>query len=113
MTAEGQLLRPLREEEKALLNALLPSFYHKLSTCFVEDMNDGGMGSIRFSSPSDNKGRSLGKILAEARYTDSDGVEVSIVVNADKAGEIYELDIWKVDFSPLRAYPAPQNLKIT
>jgi hypothetical protein len=75
-------------------------------------MNDGGMGSIRFINPPGTELRSIGKALAEAQYTDEDGVPVSIVVNADKNNELYELDFWKVDFSPLRRYPKPEQLII-
>ena len=75
----------------------------------MEDINDGGMGSITFLNPSQTRKRSLGKALAEAQYTDEDGIPVSIVVNADKNNELYELDFWKVDFSPLRRYPKPEQ----
>ena len=29
----------------------------------------------------------------------------------DEYGELFELDFWKVDFSPLRRYPQPQDLR--
>jgi hypothetical protein len=108
--------RPLKREEKALLTALLTplraDFQSKISSCLVEDMNDGGMGSLKFINSGESEIRSLGRSLAEAQYTDEDGVPVSIVVNADKNNELYELDFWKVDFSPLRRYPKPEQLII-
>jgi hypothetical protein len=70
-------------------------------------MQDGGMGSIRFEP---SRPAQYGRTLAEAQYTDIDGVLVSIALNADKEGCFYELDIWKVDFSPLKRFPDPNDL---
>jgi hypothetical protein len=107
------LERPLRSEESALIRRLLSGVYptaeleRALTQSRVVDMQDGGMGSIRFvrSGP-----RSFGKALVEARYSDSDGVLVSIAVNADRQGQLFELDFWKVDFSPLIRYPKPSDV---
>lgn len=69
------------------------------------------MGSVRFLSVNPTR-RGLGEVLAEAEYVDEDGVPVLIAINADKSGNLYELDFWKVDFSPLRRYPMASELKI-
>ena len=74
-------------------------------------MNDGGMGSIRFRYP-DALRRRFGFELATGRYKDSDGVPVNIAFNLDQYGDPYELDFWKVDFSPLLRYPRAQDVKI-
>ena len=68
-------------------------------------MIDGGIGSIRFvgSGPE----RHLGEVIAEAEYTDDDGVVVSIALNTDTNGRLYEVDFWKVDFSS-----SPSDLRI-
>ena len=42
---------------------------------------------------------------------DDDGVLVSIELTVDERDELFELDFWKVDFSPLRRYPNPEDLK--
>jgi hypothetical protein len=73
-------------------------------------MGDGGMGSIRFFSS--EIGRRMGVAVAEAEYTDDDGVLVSIVLNTDFNGRLFEVDFWKVDFSPLRRYPSPSDLRL-
>jgi hypothetical protein len=105
--------RLLRQEERELILSLLAQVSNNLaiesalSECKVKDMHDGGMGSIRFIRPNAS---SFGKGLVEARYTDSDGVLVSIALNIDKSGELYELDFWKIDFSPLRRYPTLPDL---
>ena len=83
----------------------------ELASALVVDLEDDGMGSIRFlsSSPSD---RHFGKAIAQAEYVDDDGVLVSIVINVDQGNEIYEVDFWKVDFSPLKRYPSGSDLRI-
>jgi hypothetical protein len=108
-------IRPLREEECELIRSLLSGVSAKatledtLSASRVTDMKDGGMGSIRFVQP---EPRSFGKALVEAQYVDSDGVLVSIAVNADNSGDLFEVDFWKVDFSPLKRYPKPSDLAV-
>jgi len=105
--------RPLRPEEAALIRVLLAGVYPSetvesaLRDSRVADMQDGGMGSIRFLGPGPKR---FGKALVEAQYLDSDGVLVSIAVNADKQGQLFELDFWKVDFSSLKRYPNPSEV---
>jgi hypothetical protein len=55
--------------------------------------------------------RRRSRVIAEAEYVDDDGVSVSIELNVDEKEELFELDFWKVDFSPLRRYPNPEDLK--
>ena len=107
--------RELREDERNLIAALLRDtpyieLVSNLETCPVEDMQDGGMGSIRLLN-SDER-RHVGDVIAEAQYTDADGVLVIIALNTDSSGRLYEVDFWKVDFSPLRRYPSPSDLRI-
>jgi hypothetical protein len=105
----------LRDNEKALLTALLSAhpdfdrFEMTIATGKVSDMLDGSMGSVRFVAPDE---RSLGMTLVEADYVDSDGVHVSIAINTDDHGALYEVDIWKTDFSQLKQYPRPELVKI-
>ena len=73
-------------------------------------MNDGGMGSLRFVQ-NPTRERRFGKQIAEAHYTDSDGVAVLITINVDKHGDLFELDVWKVDYSPLKRWPKPEDLR--
>lgn len=107
--------RRLRDEERELILALLSGTSlsaiqeNALSTFYVRDMQDGGMGSIRFVQP---EARSFGKALVEAQYVDIDGVLVSIAVNIDDKGDLFEVDFWKVDFSPLKRYPKPSDVAV-
>ncbi len=106
-------VRTLKEEERELISAMLVGVSGQdlpgmLDGSRVKDIQDGGMGSIRFVH-SDR--RVLGKVLKESRYRDADGVLVSISLNTDERGDLFELDFWKVDFSPLRRYPTPSDLQ--
>ena len=106
-------VRKLRDEECELIRSLLSeaparaALEETLSTSCVADMEDEGMGSIRFVRP---EPRSLGKTLAEAQYIDADGVLVSIALNVDQHGNLFEIDFWKTDLSPLRRYPTAPGL---
>lgn len=106
--------RALRLEELDLVRGLIAlhnddaQLAHQIEGGLVHDFRDGGMGGLRFAGP---EGRSLGRKVAEAEYVDVDGVTVSIVLNADQNGQLFELDIWKVDFSPLKKYPSPTALR--
>jgi len=108
-------LRSLRIEEESLIRALLGhisggrQLLHQLEDAKVRDMADGEMGSIQFAG---DEHRSLGSCLVEAEYLDCDGVLVSIVLNADQNQRLYELDMWKVDFAPLREYPSFKRVAI-
>jgi hypothetical protein len=107
--------RFLRDDEKALLTAMLlahPNWHlyqREIASRKVSEMSDGGMGSVKFIAPD---ARSLGVTLVEGDYLDIDGVPVSIVINADDHGSLYEVDFWKTDFSPLKQYPRPELVKI-
>ncbi|WP_411550329.1 DUF6984 family protein [Leptospira venezuelensis] len=69
----------------------------------VQEMADGGMGSLVFGT--DNKERQFGKCIASISFHDKDGIEVSVSLNIDQYGDLYELDLWKVDFSGLKCIP--------
>jgi hypothetical protein len=103
-------MRLLNQEEIALLRALVSEtpqaarFLDSLSHMHVEEMHDGGMGSLKFVA-SDQKSRNLGKTLIEKEFTDSDGTPITVAINLDENGDLFELDIWKVDFSSVKRFP--------
>lgn len=105
--------RSLRAEEATLIRSMLEAnkdsaaLMRQLDIAMVEDMLDGGMGSLRFSS---DETHSLGAVVAEADYIDTDGVPVSIVVSVDQRGKLFELDMWKVNFLALEGYPSPEKI---
>jgi hypothetical protein len=109
------MARQLKPEEHALLKFLLDQsgrtdLVSELESAAVTDMADGGMGSLRFSGSGSNK---MGKVLCEAESNDSDSIPLQISINLDQEGRLFELDIWKVDFSSLKTYPSTSTLKFS
>jgi hypothetical protein len=103
-------MRSLKKEEHDLIVYLLKdnpdtlNLIDELPNLFVEEMNDGGMGSLKFLFNDNNK-RRVGKEIAVITLLDVDGIPLSVEVNLDEDGRLYELDVWKVDFSPLKQFP--------
>lgn len=103
--------RPMTVDETDLLNLLLSNKkpqYARLETRFsnsVTTLDNGAMGSFLFSSDT-NETRPLKIIpIAEYLFHDKDGIPVLVTLYSYSDGQLYELDIWKADFSPLLAYP--------
>src|SRR5665213_1363736 len=102
MADEGRELRP---RERALIARLLESVQNgqdladTLESSRVREMNDGGMGSLEFVNRSNSR-RSATQI-AELQFEDADGVPVTAALNVDRHGALFELDLFKGDFSPL------------
>lgn len=78
--------RPLDLNELRLVGALLAGVEvawtaPSLGELMVIDMDDGGMGSLRFASPP--SGRYFGRQLVEGWYLDADKVPISVAINVD------------------------------
>jgi hypothetical protein len=107
----------MRAEETALVTKLLAGtrlehvLERPLSEVLVGDMPDGGMGSIQFCAPV-AKRRLYGTTIREGSFLDRDGTLVWVALNLDQFDNLFELDMWKVDFSPLLGYPDPHDFKI-
>jgi len=109
--------RHLHDKEKSVIVAMARGLpienvvLNAVHDAVVQEMNDGGMGSLKFlySHPPSVPGFSQ---IREATYADGDGVPVSITLNVDRDGRLYELDIWKADNSPLKIFPTPESLYI-
>ena len=50
--------------------------------------------------------------IAEAAFQDANGVPVSITLSVDTIGDLFEMDVFKADFSPLIRYPDLADLAI-
>jgi hypothetical protein len=74
----------------------------------VLEMNDGGMGSLRFVryEGSEEKKRSMGNCLSEIEFNDEVGTPILVSLNSDLEGHLFELDIWRLDFNPVINYPS-------
>ncbi|MGE7139244.1 DUF6984 family protein [Luteibacter sp. NPDC031894] len=105
---EAGAMRHLRTRERSLLKHLMQkggigsADEQWLDAVVVADLDDGGMGSFRILEPSS---RGYDRVLSEVEFNDVDGTKVlaSLYVDADAAP--CEVDVWKVDFSPLRTLP--------
>jgi len=69
----------------------------------VVSLNDGSMGSLRFMPAA---GRVYSVQASELTFTDVDGVTVSAALYLDEQRMLFELDVMKADFTPLRRIPA-------
>ncbi|UOQ51857.1 DUF6984 family protein [Hymenobacter cellulosivorans] len=102
--------RTLKLPELGLLVFLLRDKPHaepllaKLYTSEVREIDEAQTGSLRFASQQAE--RRLGEKIASTRFLDEDGVPVFVSLYLDQRGELYELDCWKVDDTPLRRMPA-------
>lgn len=103
--------RKLRREEVSLITWMIKNtdecerILSELEDLTVEEMTDGGMGSLRVViSGEDN--RVYSRELAKVDLFDIDQIPVFISINLDADGNFFELDVFKGDFSPLKKFPA-------
>ena len=75
----------------------------------VFTMKDSGMGSVRFKT---DKHLPHQRDLITVNYRDTDNVPILISLDLNIANELYELDFFKGDYSPLVTYPIPEKLLI-
>lgn len=104
-------IRKLWSKEERLLEFLIsrssiPISENWRSGLLVRPMDDGGMGSLcLFPNGEVVEGRVFGQRVSDYQFTDLDGVVVIASLNLDNKGNLFELDIWKTDFSKLIAIP--------
>lgn len=109
--------RKLTEPEQRLITTMLAdssggkAILGQVSSARVVEMSDGGMGSLKFARTDYEECR-LGKTVSQAEFLDEDGVAVSVTINLDEDGRLYELDVWKVDFSPLKRWPRTEDIVV-
>ena len=103
-------VRPIKPEEVVLIQAFLT--YRGLNindfdyTNEVDEYEGGIMGSICIGQPN----AQYAGDIAQAKYIDTDGVEVVISLTKDTEGRLLDFDFWKADFSKLLQYPKPSQL---
>ncbi|VEJ21499.1 DUF6984 family protein [Neisseria animaloris] len=103
--------RPLTDDEANLLKILLANKkpqYAQLQTYFSDSvitLDDGGMGSFLFFNEKNEEDNLKIIPISEYQFNDKDDVPVLATLYSYSDGRLYELDIWKVDFSPLLTYP--------
>jgi hypothetical protein len=75
-------------------------------TLMVSPMDDGNMGSLLlYPNGKITTDRIFGSTLFELEFKDADHVAVVASLNLDQHGDLFELDIWKVNFDPLIQLP--------
>jgi len=106
-----QINRKLSEQEAKLLEALASKASINLpvdwqETIMVSSMDDGKMGSLYlFPKGIIGYSRLFGRQASDCCFIDKDGIKVIASLNLDNNGDLFELDIWKTDYSPLIYIP--------
>ena len=77
-----------------------------MDSLYVQTTNDGGMGSLAlFPNGTPKEKRLFGEEVSKFQFADTDGVDVIVFLYVDKDGNLFEVDSWKTDFSPLIDLP--------
>src|SRR5436190_3582536 len=104
--------RFLRQDEKDLVRQLVETTRRgnevlaSLDSIKAYDLSDGDMRSVK-TMPQDDRETRRAVPIASANYVDSDNVAISVQINCDETGRLFEIDIWKTDFSTIIRYPKP------
>ena len=99
-------LRPIKPEERALIGHLLSLVKGGSRYSVPEEVENLGDSGIQLSQRGEHK-----EDLIEADYKDTDGRDVYITLSTNQFDELYDLDLWKTDFSTLKVYPKPEQVK--
>lgn len=69
----------------------------------VMSQNDSGMGSFTiFQNGNDKmKNRKFGRRISEYEFIDDDNIPVLVSLNVDEDDGLFEVDIWKANYSPV------------
>lgn len=75
----------------------------------VRSLEDGGMGSfLIFENPKlIEENRQFSAQISEFQYIDDDNIPVLVSLNVDSNGSLFEVDIWKADYSPVLSLKIP------
>ncbi|HTL40473.1 MAG TPA: hypothetical protein VL294_03275 [Pseudolysinimonas sp.] len=102
----GRVVRPINEGELRLIELILRRSGSPVAPpaagSLVRPLDDGGMGSLSLDIDGVER---FGEVVGEVEFRDSDGVGVSAALYLDSHGGLYELDVFKGDFSALRRWP--------
>ena len=99
-------MRAISQQEEPLIRYL----YNKaglecdISAIRVQPMIDGGMGSLRIGTCQADD-QHFGSCASECSFYDTDEIQVIASLYFDQYGQPFEIDVWKVDYSPLNSLP--------
>lgn len=98
--------RELTKDEEQLIAFLISKSSVDIPVNWRENLlakplDDGGMGSLFlfYKGTHVDKKRKLGLRVSEMTFVDEDGVDIIVSLNVDEKEILYELDVWKVDYS--------------
>lgn len=99
--------RPIKDKELPLVRAVFAKIGLTVADSLrVDEVADGGMGSLLF-----RRGASITKYgVSEVFFVDEDGVLVTAVLNTTAEDQPVELDVWKVNFAPLKRWPTESEI---
>ena len=99
--------RRLKDKELPLVRAIFAKAGLPVTESLrVDEMADGGMGSLLF-----RRGASITKFaVSEVYFIDEDGILVTAVLNTTAEDQPVELDVWKVDYKPLKRWPTESEI---
>lgn len=99
-------------DEMRLINYLVKKSAIQLSEnwanlLMVRSMDDGNMGSLFLCDDNNfqKTNRKFSKQISDCSFIDSDGIMVVASLYVDQHDQLFELDIWKTDYSPLIEIP--------
>jgi hypothetical protein len=103
-------MRPLLDHEIPLTQHLLSigCRHERAEQLLVEPLSGGGMGGLRIGGSSIEW--ELGRKVAETQFSDADGTPVIASLNVDVYDQLFEIDVWKVDFSALQRWPSQNEV---
>ena len=108
--------RKLYKEEIDLIEYLAVKANYQLEKYWYDEyqafpMDDGGMGSILLVADNlSNQERFFKAQIADCILHDVDDVAIIISLNIDQNDCLFELDVWKVDYSPVKKIMGFQEL---
>lgn len=110
-----ELTRKPTNEEKRLIRFLISlsktPVDNDINAINIKPLSDGGMGSFEIIPKQlNNHKRTVGEMISEYEFKDKDGVKVLASLYLDLESNLYELDLWKTDFSPIIEIPS-ENLR--
>lgn len=85
---------------------------HQLKLAEIDLLPDGGMGSMRFFIAKEEGERKFGEKVAEGKAFDSDGVPIFLSLLVDREGNLFELEVWRVDFKEIHRFPSAPDLEL-
>ena len=99
--------RQLKDKEMPLVRAVFAKVGLPVADSLrVDDMADGGMGSLLF-----RRDASITKFaVSEVFFVDEDGVLVTAALNTTAEDQPVELDVWKVNYEPLKRWPTESEI---